>query len=83
MGNLIHSGDVSSITSLISAYVSCSPKYKSQEQFAAAIGTTRQTLHRMVAHDESVSMRVFFRAIEQIHEDALEQEQAKHKTSRK
>lgn len=81
MVSFMRDGDVSSITDLIGAYVSLSPKYKSQEQFAEAIGTTRQTFHRMIAHSDTVSMRVFFRAVEQIHEDA--REQAKQKTKRK
>jgi DNA-binding phage protein len=62
-------GDVASVTDLISSYISNSPKYKNQEQFAEAIGTTRQTLHRMLSHSDTVSLKVFFNAIEQIHAD--------------
>ncbi len=61
-------GDFASITDLISAYVSHCPKYANQEEFADAIGTTRQTLHRMFAH-ENVSLTVFFNALERIHQD--------------
>lgn len=68
----IKDGDVASITDLISSYISNCPKYKNQQSFAEAIGTTRQTLHRMLSHSDSVSIRVFFRAIEQIHADATE-----------
>lgn len=65
----IKDGDFASITDLISAYISNSKNYKSQDDFAFAIGTTRQTLHRMFAH-ENVSLTVFFNALEQIYEDA-------------
>jgi hypothetical protein len=47
------------------------PKYNNQDEFAEAIGTTRQTLHRMLSHNEAVSMKVFFGAIERIHSDAI------------
>ena len=70
MTEYMKAGDVASITDLISSYISNSSKYKNQEQFATAIGTTRQTLHRMLSHSDSVSIKVFFRAIEQIHADA-------------
>ncbi len=70
MADYMKEGDVASITDLISSYISNSPKYKSQEQFAEAIGTTRQTLHRMLSHSDTVSMKVFFGAIEQIHSDS-------------
>ena len=69
MAQYMKDGDVASITDLISAYVSNSHKYKNQDQFAEAIGTTRQTLHRMLSHSDSVSIKVFFNAIERIHED--------------
>ncbi len=72
MAEYMKTGDVASITDLISSYISNSPKYKNQEQFATAIGTTRQTLHRMLSHSDNVSIKVFFRAIEQIHGDAEE-----------
>lgn len=72
MAEYMKTGDVASITDLISAYVSNSPKYKNQEAFAEKIGTTRQTLHRMLSHSDSVSIKVFFNAIEQIHTDATE-----------
>lgn len=62
-------GDFDSITDLISAYISNSSKYKNQDDFAEKIGTTRQTLHRMFAHD-NVSLTVFFDALKQIHLDA-------------
>lgn len=61
-------GDFSSSTDLIAAFISNSPKYKNQDEFAQAIGTTRQTLHRMFAH-ENVSLNVFFNAIERIYDD--------------
>lgn len=63
----VKDGDFASMTDLISAYVSNA--YKSQEDFAEAIGTTRQTLHRMFAH-ENVSLSIFFNALEKIHKDA-------------
>ena len=67
----VKDGDFASITDFISAYVSNSPKYKSQDEFAAAIGTTRQTLHRMFAH-ENVSLNILFNALEKIHADTEE-----------
>lgn len=70
MSQYLKDGDVASITDLISAYVSNSEKYKNQEAFASAIGTTRQTLHRMLSHSDAVSIKVFFGAVEQIYEDA-------------
>ena len=70
MANYMKDGDVASITDLISSYVTNSSKYKNQDQFAEAIGTTRQTLHRMLSHSDSVSLKVFFNAIEQIHQDS-------------
>lgn len=70
MADYMKDGDVASITDLISSYIANSPRYKSQEEFANAIGTTRQTLHRMLSHSDAVSMKVFFGAIEQIHSDA-------------
>ena len=72
IAHYIKDGDVASITDLISSYISNNHKYKNQDQFAEAIGTTRQTLHRMLSHSDSVSIRVFFGAIEQIYEDANE-----------
>ncbi len=68
LANFLKEGDFSSSTDLITAYISNSPKYKNQDEFAQAIGTTRQTLHRMFAH-ENVSLNVFFSAIEQIYDD--------------
>lgn len=70
MAIYMQDGDVASITDLIGSYISNSPKYKNQDQFAEAIGTTRQTLHRMLSHNDAVSLKVFFNAIEQIHADA-------------
>lgn len=64
----VSDGDFTSMTDFISAYISNSPKYKSQDEFALAIGTTRQTLHRMFAH-ENVSLTVFFNSLERIRED--------------
>ena len=72
MSGYIKEGDVASLTDLISSYISNSSKYDNQEEFAAAIGTTRQTLHRMLSHNDAVSMKVFFAAIERIHGDATE-----------
>lgn len=71
MSQYLKDGDVASITDLISAYISNSRKYSNQDQFAEAIGTTRQTLHRMLSHSDSVSIKVFFNAIERIHKDAV------------
>lgn len=70
MADYIKDGDIASITDLISAYVANSSKYKNQDQFAEAIGTTRQTLHRMFSHEDTVSLKIFFGAIEQIHNDS-------------
>ena len=67
----VKEGDIAASTDLISAYISNSLKYKSQSEFAKAIGTTRQTLHRMFAHD-NVNLKVFFKAIERIYDDANE-----------
>ncbi|MBT3984561.1 MAG: hypothetical protein HOE90_24605 [Bacteriovoracaceae bacterium] len=67
--NFMNDGEFHSMTDLISAYIKHSPKYLTQEEFAAAIGTNRQTLHRMMAH-ENVSLNLFFSALEQIHDDA-------------
>lgn len=72
MSGYIKAGDVASLTDLISSYISNSSKYDNQEEFAEAIGTTRQTLHRMLSHNDAVSMKVFFAAIERIHSDATE-----------
>lgn len=69
ISNFVKEGDISASTDLISAYIANSSKYNSQEQFAEAIGTTRQTLHRMFAH-ENVNLNVFFKAVERIHQDA-------------
>lgn len=71
MSSYMREGDVAAITDLIAAYIANSPKYKTQEHFAEKIGTTRQTLHRMLSHSDTVSLKVFFRAIEQIHEDTV------------
>jgi hypothetical protein len=73
MAQYLKDGDVASITDLISAYISNNKKkYSNQDEFAKAIGTTRQTLHRMLSHSDAVSMKIFFGAIEQIHQDASE-----------
>ena len=72
MSGYIKEGDVASLTDLISSYISNSSKYENQGEFADAIGTTRQTLHRMLSHNDAVSMKVFFAAIERIHSDATE-----------
>ena len=72
MADYMRDGDVASITDLISAYISNSHKYKNQDEFAKAIGTTRPTLHRMLAHNDAVSIKWFFGAIEQIYQDANE-----------
>lgn len=65
---LFAEGDFASTTDLISAYVSNSHKYKNQDEFAEAIGTNRQTLHRMLSN-ENVSMNLYFKALERIHDD--------------
>ena len=67
----VKEGDISASTDLISAYISNNKKYKNQSDFADAIGTTRQTLHRMFAHD-NVNLKIFFKAIEQIYNDSDE-----------
>lgn len=69
ISNYVREGDIAACTDLLSAYIANSPKYKNQEQFAEAIGTTRQTLHRMFAH-ENVSLNIFFKAVERIFKDA-------------
>lgn len=66
----VRDGDFASITDLISAYVANSAKYKNQDEFAESINTTRQTLHRMFAH-ENVSLNVFLKALERIHDDGI------------
>ena len=65
---LFSEGDLASTTDLISAYISNSHKYKNQGEFADAIGTNRQTLYRMLSN-ENVSMNLYFKAIERIHDD--------------
>lgn len=70
MAEYMKDGDVASVTDLIASYIANSSKYKSQDQFAEAIGTTRQTLHRMLSHNDNVSIKIFFSAIEQIHQDS-------------
>ncbi len=70
MAEYMKDGDVASVTDLIASYISNSAKYENQEQFAKAIGTTRQTLHRMLSHNDNVSIKIFFNAIEQIHQDS-------------
>ena len=72
MSKYMKDGDVTSITDLIAAYITNSLKYKNQDQFAEAIGTTRQTLHRMLSHGDTVSLKVFFNSIEQIYQDSTE-----------
>lgn len=72
MAEYMQSGDVDSITDLIGIYIAHSTKYKNQEQFAEAIGTTRQTLHRLLTHHETVSLKVFSNAIEMIRQDSNE-----------
>lgn len=71
ISEFIKEGDFSSSTDLISAYIENSSKYKNQDQFAEAIGTTRQTLYRMFAH-QSVSLNLFFNALEKIYDDISE-----------
>ena len=71
MSEFLKEGDFSSSTDLLSAYVANSSKYTNQEAFAEAIGTTRQILHRMFAH-ENVSLNLFFKALEKVHEDVSE-----------
>ncbi|MCK6595818.1 MAG: helix-turn-helix domain-containing protein [Bacteriovoracaceae bacterium] len=61
-------GDFESSTDFIAAYVKNSPKYNTQDEFAEKIGTTRQTLSRMFAH-ENVSMNIYFECLRQIKED--------------
>ncbi|MCB9060341.1 MAG: hypothetical protein H6622_02330 [Halobacteriovoraceae bacterium] len=68
ISELTKEGDIAASTDLISAYISNSPKYENQDEFAESIGTTRQTLYRMFAH-ENVSLNVFFGAIERIYDD--------------
>ncbi len=68
ISKFVKEGDITASTDLICAYIAHSPNYASLEQFAESIGTTRQTLYRMFAH-ENVSMLVFFKAIEKIYED--------------
>jgi DNA-binding phage protein len=70
MSEFLKEGDIASLTDLISAYIKNSHKYSSQEEFATAIGTTRQTLHRMLSHADNVSIKVFFNAVERIYDDA-------------
>ncbi|MFP5492411.1 MAG: hypothetical protein ACLGG0_12980 [Bacteriovoracia bacterium] len=68
MADYLRSGDFESITDIIAAYIANCPKYKSQDEFAKAIGTNRQTLYRMMAH-QNVSMNVLFAAVERIYKD--------------
>jgi hypothetical protein len=59
----IREGDISASTDLISAYIT------DREDFAAAIGTTVESLHKMLAHDGE-SLNVFFKAIDKIYNDS-------------
>lgn len=72
MSHYVKEGDFTSLTDLISAYINNSPNYENQTQFAEAIGTTRQTLHRLLSHNDNVSLHVFFSALEKIYEDSLQ-----------
>lgn len=65
---LFEEGDLASTTDLIAAYITHSHKYKNQDEFAEAIGTNRMTLYRMLSN-ENVSMNLYFKAIERIHDD--------------
>jgi DNA-binding phage protein len=69
--SLFSEGDLASTTDIISAYISNSHKYKNQDEFAEAIGTNRQTLHRMLSNG-NVSMNLYFKAIERIYDDQEE-----------
>lgn len=70
LGRWVSEGDISSATDLLSAYVINSPIYKgNQNKFAKAIGTTKNKLKKVLCHSKKSSMRVFFKAIEQIQED--------------
>lgn len=68
MADYLRDGDFDSITDIIASYIVNSPKYKGQDDFAKAIGTNRQTLYRMFAH-QNVSMNVLFAAVERIYKD--------------
>lgn len=67
----VKNGDIAEVTGVISVYIQYSPIYSGMEEFAEAIGTTRQTLYRMLAN-QNVSMNLFFRAVERIFDDANE-----------
>lgn len=67
----VKSGDIAEVTGIISVYIQYSPLYSGMEEFAQAIGTTRQTLYRMLAN-QNVSMNLFFKAVERIFDDANE-----------
>ncbi len=69
----LRDGEFHSMTDTITSYIANNPKYKSQDDFAEAIGTSRQTLHRMFGHG-NVSLNVFFDAMERIYDDAHPEE---------
>ncbi len=70
MAEYIKDGDIASITDVIAAYISNSAKYKNQDQFAepsARLGKHfTECFHITIIN---VSIKVFFNAIEQIHQD--------------
>jgi hypothetical protein len=74
IANYLQEGDISASTDLISAYIA------DREQFAAAIGTTVESLHRMLAHDGE-SLNVFFKAIDKIYEEYTNNNRSEHKLS--
>jgi hypothetical protein len=72
IANYLQEGDISASTDLISAYIT------DREEFAAAIGTTVESLHRMLAHDGE-GLNVFFKAIEKIYEEYTNNNKSEHK----
>lgn len=71
IADLIKTGDIENITDVISSYIINSPKYSSHEAFAEAIGTSRATLLRMLAHNDAVSIKVFFSAMGRVYSDSI------------
>ena len=69
MASYLKTGDVESITDLISLYIRNSGRY-TQDTFAKRIGCNRATLSSMLSHTGNVSMNVFTGAIDLIFEDS-------------
>jgi len=71
MKEFVGSGEFASLTDMVAAYISHSPKYKSQDEFGLVAGVDPKILRRIMAH-ATVSLEDFFKVLEQVHRDAEE-----------